>query len=128
MLEVEGRIFANGLGDRGSIPARVRPKTQKIVLDVSLHNTQHYKVRIKGKVEQSKERSSNGKQRLRVALDNGHHLIYIYIYIYKASYVSSYTEELWYNETVCLWMAIIYAPLYGLSTLAKEFSAVTRIM
>ena len=23
-----------------------------------------------------------------------------------ASYVSSHTEELWYNETVCLWMTI----------------------
>ena len=29
-----------------------------MVLDTSLFNTQHYKVRIKGKVEQSKERSS----------------------------------------------------------------------
>ena len=29
-----------------------------MVLDVSLLNTQHYKVRIKGKVEQSRERSS----------------------------------------------------------------------
>ena len=26
----------------------------------------------------------------------------------QASYVSSYTEELWYNETVCLWIIIIY--------------------
>ena len=24
----------------------------------------------------------------------------------EASYVSSHTEELWYNETVCLWMTI----------------------
>ena len=37
---------------------RVIPKTQKMVLDASLLNTQHYKVRIKGKVEQSRERSS----------------------------------------------------------------------
>ena len=29
-----------------------------MLLDTSLLNTQHYKVRIKGKVEQSKERSS----------------------------------------------------------------------
>ena len=41
----------------GSIPGRVIPKTQKMVLDASLLNTQHYKVRIKGKVEQSRERS-----------------------------------------------------------------------
>ena len=36
-------------------PGRVIPKTQKMVLDASLLNTQHYKVRIKGKVEQSRE-------------------------------------------------------------------------
>ena len=35
----------------------VIPRTQKMVLDTSLLNTQHYKVRIKGKVEQSGERS-----------------------------------------------------------------------
>ena len=39
-------------------PGQVIPKTQKMVLDSSLFNTQYYKVRIKGKVEQSKERSS----------------------------------------------------------------------
>ena len=43
-------VFANGLGDLGSIPGRVIPKTQKIVLDASLLNTQQYKVEIKGKV------------------------------------------------------------------------------
>ena len=47
-----------GLGDRGSIPGRVIPKTLKMVLDTSLLDTQHYKVRIMGKVEQSRERSS----------------------------------------------------------------------
>ena len=50
-------MFANGPGHRGSIPGRVMPKTQKIVLDAALLNTQHYKVRIKDKVEQSKERN-----------------------------------------------------------------------
>ena len=52
------RVFANGLGDLDSIPGRVMPKTQKMVLDASLLNTQRYKVRIKDKVEQSRERSS----------------------------------------------------------------------
>ena len=33
-------------------------KTQKMVLDTSLLNTEHYKVQIKGKVEESRERSS----------------------------------------------------------------------
>ena len=51
-------MFANGQGDLGSVPGRVIPKTFKMVLDTSLLNTQQYKVRIKGKVEQSKERSS----------------------------------------------------------------------
>ena len=38
------------------ILGQVIPKTQKMVLDADLLNTQHYKVRIKGKVEQSKEK------------------------------------------------------------------------
>ena len=42
------RLFANGLGDLGSIPAWVLPKTQKMVLDAFMLNTQHYKVWIKG--------------------------------------------------------------------------------
>ena len=48
------RVFANGPGDLVSITGRVIPKTQKMVLDATLLNTQHYK----GKVEQSRERSS----------------------------------------------------------------------
>ena len=47
------KVFANGPGDWGSIPGRVIPTTQKIVLDTALLNTQHHKVTIKGKVEQS---------------------------------------------------------------------------
>ena len=46
-----GRVFTNGLEDRGSIPGCFIPKTQKMVLDVALLNAQHYKMRIKGKVE-----------------------------------------------------------------------------
>ena len=44
------RVFANGPG--------VIPKTLKMELDTTLLNTQHYKVRFKGKVEQSREWSS----------------------------------------------------------------------
>ena len=44
------RMFANGPGDWSSIPSRIIPKTQKMVLDAALLNTQHYKGRIKGKV------------------------------------------------------------------------------
>ena len=53
-----GRVFSNGPGDMGSIPGRVIPKTLKMVRDTSLFNTQQYKVRIKGKMEQSRERSN----------------------------------------------------------------------
>ena len=49
------KVFANGLGDRGSIQGQVIPKTQKMVLDAALLSTQHYKVRIKVKVELLKE-------------------------------------------------------------------------
>ena len=48
-------MFANNLKNWGSIPGRVIPKTKKKVCDASLLNTQHYKVCIKGKVEQSRE-------------------------------------------------------------------------
>ena len=51
-------MSANGPEDLGSIPGRVIPKTLKMVLDTFLPNTQQYKVRIKSKVEQSRERSS----------------------------------------------------------------------
>ena len=58
VIGVMVRVFVNGPEDLGSIPSLVIPKTQNMVLDASLLNTQHYKVRIKGKVEQSRERSS----------------------------------------------------------------------
>ena len=48
-----GRVFSNGPGDLGSVPGHIIPKTLKMVLDASLLNTQHYKVHIKGKMEQS---------------------------------------------------------------------------
>ena len=53
-----GGVFANGPVDQGSTPGWVIPKTQKLVLDAALLNTQHYKVGIKDKVNQSREWSS----------------------------------------------------------------------
>ena len=58
LFALVGRVFANGPGDLGSIPDRIIPKTLKMLLDTSLLNTRQYKVGIKGKVEQSRERSS----------------------------------------------------------------------
>ena len=63
--------------------------TQKMVLDASLLNTQHYKVRIKGKVGQSREGvapspipwcSSYRKGSLRVTLDYGRQLYFTFYY------------------------------------------------
>ena len=87
------RVFSNGPGDLGSIPGQVIPKTQKMVLDASLLNTQHYKVRIKGKVEPSREGvapsptpwcSSYRKGSLRVTLGYGRQLYFtFYFYLNK---------------------------------------------
>ena len=51
------REFANGPGDRSSIPGQVMPKTKRMVLDAALLSSQHYKVKIKSEVEQSRKRS-----------------------------------------------------------------------
>ena len=58
LIGLQGRMFTNGQGDQGSIPGHVIPNTLKMVLDISLLNTQQYEVRIKGKVEQFREKSS----------------------------------------------------------------------
>ena len=49
-----GTVFTNDPEDLGSIRGHVMPKTLKMAQDTSLLNTQQYKVRIKGKVEQSR--------------------------------------------------------------------------
>ena len=46
LIGLVGKVFVNGPGDLSSIPGRVLPKTFKMVLDTSLLNTQHFKVRI----------------------------------------------------------------------------------
>ena len=51
-------MFADGLGDLGSVPGRVIPKTLKMVLDASLLYTQNYNGMDQGEVEKSRERSS----------------------------------------------------------------------
>ena len=79
------RMFTRGPQDRGSIPSQVLPKIQKIVLDSAFLNTQHYKVWVNGKIEQSRERSSalhytivlkrepSGHSRLWSSRSNHHH-------------------------------------------------------
>ena len=90
-------LIYNGLGDLGSIPGCIIPKTLKMVLDTSLLNTWQYKVHIEGKVEQSRKRNStlpytsvqqllkrepSGRPRLQSPT---YIYIYIYIYIYKVN-------------------------------------------
>ena len=53
-----GRVFANDPGDLDSVPGHVIPNTFKMVLDISLLNTQQCNARNKGKVEQCRESSS----------------------------------------------------------------------
>ena len=70
-IRLIGLVFAYGPGDLGSIPCSVIPKTLKMVLDGSLLNTQQYKVRIKGNVEQSRERSRTTLHLGIVAIEKG---------------------------------------------------------
>ena len=58
LIGLVGKELANGSRGLVSIPGRVIPNTFKMALDTSLLNTQQYKVRIEGKVEQSREKSS----------------------------------------------------------------------
>ena len=87
-----------------------------MVLDASLLNTQHYKVRIKGKVEPSREGvapsptswySSYRKGSLRITLDYGRQLFtYIYIYVCVCVYVCA-------RVCVCIYIYIyIYTCVY----------------
>ena len=55
LIGLVDRVFANGPGFN---PRSRHTRDFKMVFDTSLLNTQQYKVRIKGKVEQSRERSS----------------------------------------------------------------------
>ena len=64
-----------------------------MVLDISLFNTHHYKVRIKGKVEQCRERNSAvptprgsnyWKGNLWVALDDGRQLYFSILLTYSS--------------------------------------------
>ena len=71
LIGLVGRVFPNGPGDLGSITGHVKPNTFKIVIDTSLLNTNQYKVRMKGKVEQSWERSSAPLHLGVVAIEKG---------------------------------------------------------
>ena len=92
------RVFTRCSEDQRSISGQVIPKTQKMILDVSLLNTQNRKVRIKDKwsnPEKGVATSSTNcccsywKGGLWVTLDYSWPIynIYIYIYIYVHTYI-----------------------------------------
>ena len=110
------RVFANGPGDLGSIPGRVIPKTQKMVLDTSLLNTQHYKVRIKGKVEPSREGvapsptswcSSYRKGSLRVTLDYGRQLYFTLLITDTENTITLLGRSYFQEEIICFYEVTI---------------------
>ena len=53
-----GKVFADGPEKRFNPRSSHAKDSKKVVLDASMFNTQHYKVYIKGKMEQSRERNS----------------------------------------------------------------------
>ena len=86
LVDRVGSVFTNGSRDHGSILSQVIPKTQKILFNASLLNTQHYKVWIKGKWSNpgkgvapspTPECSSFWKGNLHVTLDNSQPTLYI---------------------------------------------------
>ena len=116
------RVFAIGPGDLGSIPGRVIPKTQKMVLDAFLLNTQHYKVQIKGKVEPSREGvapsptswcSSYRKGSLRVTLDYGRLLL-----------TSGFIQSFLFFKTGCLTKAKEVNRIYVPTAEGEEFKGI----
>ena len=64
-------MIVNGTGDRGFYLRLTQSRNPKIILDASFLKTQHYKVRIKGKVWQSKERSSSPLHLGVIAIEKG---------------------------------------------------------
>ena len=73
--------MARDTGDQSQV---LIPKTQKMVRDTSLHNTHHYEVRMKGKVDHSNKKSSAVPYISVVAIGcQLYFYLFIYIYIYK---------------------------------------------
>ena len=101
----------------GSILCRVIPKTQKMVLDASLFNTQHYKVQIKGKwstsgnvvtLSPTPRFRSYWKRNLLVAFDYGRPTIYIYIYICVCVFVCVRVSQKFFSILVSASLRHIY--------------------
>ena len=88
-ISLETSCLPNSPVDQDYIPGRVILKSQKMVFDAALLNTHHYKVQVKGKMEQSRKRSMAlpstsvyEKGAFRMPLTTATNFTYIYIYIY----------------------------------------------
>ena len=100
------RVLANGPRDWGSIIGRVITKTQKMVLDAALLNTQHYKVSIKGKWSNPGKKLGSPLHLGVVAIDKGAfglpstkvanftYLLFSYLQIYFRHLYSHYLLKL----------------------------------
>ena len=99
-----------------------------MVLDTSLLNTQQYKVHIKGKFEQSRERSRALPLHIRVvAIEKGaywspsttvanftHIYIYIYIYILNFFFLSFKSPKIFFDFTILKFVNdFSYGDIYG---------------
>ena len=113
-------VFANGLGDQSSILGRIIPKTQKMVLDSSLLSKQSYKIRIKGKVEQSREWSSALSYHRVAAIEKGAfgspstmvanftYITIIYIYTYVIL-IDIYLLFIYYIASIYIYVIVIHS-------------------
>ena len=100
------RVFAYGPGDWGSIPGKVIPKTQKMVLDASLLNTQYYKVWSNPgngvALFPTSQCSSYCKGSLWVTLDEGRRLYFYLVVTNFKKYTFFFPEFFQYFKVRCV--------------------------
>ena len=114
--------FANGLVHWGYIPGQAIPKTQKFVFEASLFNTQHYKVEIKGKVDQFRGKIAPlhfcvvaiEKGGIRVILDYSEQL-YFSNYLYSNSFKLSSQKNIFIELIMISFNNMMYQQVDGLS-------------
>ena len=87
------------------------PKTQKIVLDADLFNTQYYMEQIKGKVEQSRERSSALLLHIGiVAIDK---VAFRVTFDYVAKFTNSYLSIIAIDVVTYIYIYIYISVIFG---------------
>ena len=114
-------LFANSSRDLGSIQGRVVPKIHKMVFDVYLLDTQHYKARTKSKWNTSRKGAALSpiswccrywKESLQVALDYVQsNYLYVCVRVYTHRSVIKFSASqrktrswryLWLHTTICI--------------------------